>query len=366
MQSSAADKPATITLDKMMDEHVTLTLRSCFFVKASEDEVVIRGKREVIRYLTNDGFATLGCKGTVSAPKPKGEGCCFVQPCTITPDGDTRVVFGAGSKDSCGSAKDRFRMGELITWGPWGVALSIVRVADPLATHYEWTYRTHAGNFAATKKMLDDTITYYVIVHHRAPAHAQVPPFKASVYNGSKAAFAQLDAEMARIAGKVSVISPVLLGAKADDLHRRREVAADLDAFPDEAEAAEGLLPPEGSEDEASYEIATAAYRHATTWKGGGPPGPPDISVASFAGKWLPIGESAKREGKLVITVRETIGWKYLSKPPEKGDAKPSAARRVGLLIREFYVDTQLYDAPPSTPGLAAAYALHTQRGGGH
>ena len=125
------------------------------------------------------------------------------------------------------------------------------------------------------------------------------------------------------------------------------------------------LLPPDESEDEASREVAQAAYRHATTWKGGGPPGPPDISVASFVGKWLPNGEGPKRLGQLVITVRETIGWKYLTKPPDKGDAKPSAARRVGLLIREFFIDTQLYDAAPCTPGLAAAYALHCQRGGG-
>ena len=179
MQSAAADAAAELTLDKMMDEHVTLTLRSCFFNQVSADEPVIKGKAEVMRYLTNDGFSTLGVGGTPEAPKPKGEGCTFVQPCAITPDGDTRVIFGAGGKEATGSTKDRLRVGELIKWGPWGVALSIVRVFDPLPTHYEWVMRNNGGNFAGVRAMLAPSCKYYTIIHHHAPAHAQTPPFAA-------------------------------------------------------------------------------------------------------------------------------------------------------------------------------------------
>ena len=59
-----------------------------------------------------------------------------------------------GGKDATGSTKDRLRVGELITWGPWGVALSIVRVLDPLPTHYEWVMRQHYSNYAGVRAML--------------------------------------------------------------------------------------------------------------------------------------------------------------------------------------------------------------------
>ena len=52
--------------------------------------------------------------------KKKEEGCQFVQPGMLTSDGQTRVLYGAGTKETCGSLKDRFRMGEQIKWGPWG------------------------------------------------------------------------------------------------------------------------------------------------------------------------------------------------------------------------------------------------------
>ena len=95
------------------------------------------------------------------------------------------------------------------------------------------------------------------------------------------------------------------------------------------------------------------------------PPGEggPDISVISFVGRWLPLGEAAKRTGELVITIRETIGWKYDNKPPPPGkEAKPSADRKIGLLIREFYIDTALREAPPIAPGLGAQWALYEKR----
>ena len=104
---------------------------------------------------------------------------------------------------------------------------------------------------------------------------------------------------------------------------------------------------------------------------GGGPTstvsGIGDINAGCIVGTdpWLPLGEQPKRQGELVITVRETIGWKYAISPPPPGkDAKPSADRKIGLLIREFYIDTQLTEAPPIAPGLAAAWALSQQRGG--
>merc|ERR1711924_370807 len=63
--------------------------------------------------------------------------------------------------------------------------------------------------------------------------------------------------------------------------------------------------------------------------------GGPDISVTSFAGRWLPKGEGPKRENQLVVTCRETIGWKYGSKPPMEGEeGKPTASRKVGLIVR--------------------------------
>ena len=74
---------------------------------------------------------------------------------------------------------------------------------------------------------------------------------------------------------------------------------------------------------------------------------------------------TVQRAGELVITVRETIGWKYDTKPPPPGkDAKPSASRTVGLLIREVYIDTSIREEPPVAPGLGAAWALHQRHGG--
>jgi len=358
MQSAAADAAAELTLEKMMDEHVTLTLRACFFNQVDPDETVIKGKAEVMRYLINDGFSTLGVGGTLEAPKPKGEGLTFVQPATITPDGDTRVVVGAGGKDATGSSKDRLRVGELIKWGPWGVALEVVRVFDPLPTHYEWVMRANTGNFAGIKSMLHPGIAYYQITHHHAPAHAQTPPFSARVTNGAKGVFEKLDNEMSRTIGRVAIISPNLLGDKITDLQARRQQLADQVDAPDDEEG--------GSEQAAAErEVARHAYRASVEWKSGAPGDGPDISVVSYVGKWLPLGEGPKRAGELVITVRETIGWKYDTKPPPPGkDAKPSADRKVGLLIREMYIDTKLHEVPPLTPALGAAWALHVARGG--
>lgn len=113
------------------------------------------------------------------------------------------------------------------------------------------------------------------------------------------------------------------------------------------------------------WALPSLRFKESVDWKSGAPGDGPDISVVSFCGKWLPLGEGSKRTGELVITIRETIGWKYDSKPPPPGkDAKPSASRAIGLLIREMYIDTDFYEEPPFAPGLSAAWALHEQRHG--
>jgi hypothetical protein len=81
--------------------------------------------------------------------------------------------------------------------------------------------------------------------------------------------------------------------------------------------------------------------------------------VLSFAGRWLPQGEALKREGELVIHVRETLGWKFETKPSKGGSA---ACRRVGLLVREHFIDTELHDEPPFAPGLGAAWQMQERR----
>ena len=77
-------------------------------------------RAEVMRYLINDGFSVLGVGGTLEAPKPAGDGCTFVQPVAICPDGDTRLVFGAGFKEV--PAVDRRALGPSIRLPP---ALSV-------------------------------------------------------------------------------------------------------------------------------------------------------------------------------------------------------------------------------------------------
>lgn len=193
--------------------------------------------RQVIRYLKNDGFSTLGVGGTKEAPKPPGEGCTFVQPGAITPDGDTRVVFGANGtrtchegplpwdhphqrirkshilpltagrsptgpdakpiagpsigppphayasravfmtpsagKDGTGSTKDRLRVGEVIKWGPWGVALGIVRRLLTLALIHPHTHvRTHAQPRARARrgKRADRSLWRELHANHRLAA----------------------------------------------------------------------------------------------------------------------------------------------------------------------------------------------------
>ena len=46
-----------------------------------------------------------------------------------------------------------------------------------------------------------------------------------------------------------------------------------------------------------------------------------------------------------MINVRETVGWKFASAPPPKANGKetPATGRRVGLLVREYFIDTKLH-----------------------
>ena len=381
MQNATADGSAELTIEKMIDEHVTLTLRNSFFDRVGgggeEDdngEIVIKGKAEVMRYLISDGFAMLNVGGSVEAPKKRGEGLTYVQPCALTAEGDTRVVFGAGGREANGSTAERLRMGELIKWGPWGQALSIVRVFEPLETHYEWVYRNQVGNFAGIKASLDKGVLYFLLVHHRAPSHAACPPFAAKVLGGSKAVFERLDNELSRMTGHIGAISANLLGDKFDDLQARRARGAAAAATDDALGSRGGSRGGSGGGSggggaEASPEMAhmreieRRAYQTCVTWDSGSPGAGPDLSVVSFAGRWLPLGETPKRAGELVICVRETIGWKYQSKPPAKGDAKPTASRKIGMLMREVFIDTKLHEAPPFAPGLAPGWALYEQYG---
>ena len=48
----------------------------------------------------------------------------------------------------------------------------------------------------------------------------------------------------------------------------------------------------------------------------------------------------------------------------EAGEEPPSASRSVGMLCREFFIDTVLHEPPPYAPGLKGAWALHQQRTG--
>ena len=40
----------------------------------------------------------------------------------------------------------------------------------------------------------------------------------------------------------------------------------------------------------------------------------------------------------------------------------PSAARKVGLLVREFFIDTKLYEPQPYAQGLRPMWELHKMR----
>jgi len=373
MQSSAADKAGELTLDKMLDEFVTLTIRSAFFDKASasaddlgDEEEVYKGKSEVFRYLTSIGFAALKAKGPLG--KKKEEGCQFAQPCMMTAEGETRVLFGAGGRENCGMLKERFRLGEQIKWSPWGTILSIVRVEKPLTTHYEFTSFFAVNNYADLKKFLDNEVIYYCILNVFAPESKKSPLFVARRFVGQKAVFQRLDNEMSRQNGNISVISTTLAGEKLRDLRARRALINDQD------DMTVCNNDPRVPGDQAA--IAREAYHQCLTFGepasttaarlGAGGAEGPKRSVLHYAGCWLPLGEASNRKGDLVITVRETIGWKYGLKSKKGGDEDadepPSASRSIGMLCREFFIDKVLHEPSPHADGFAAAWELHGRK----
>ena len=368
MQSAAADRAGRLTIERMLDEFVTLTFRSAFFEQTAPDEVVLRGKGEVLRFLVNEGFGRLKAGGVDG--KKKGEGCTFVQPMGLTADGQTRAVLCAGGREQCGSVGDRLRIGEQLRWSPWGAIVSIVRVEKPLVTHYEWVNFFHYANFAGVKKLLDPNATYYCLLHQYAPESATSRRFLAAKYVGADAVFGRLDAEMARQAGNVSVISAPLVGEKIRDLRARRRRALDAPS----SEIAVGEPNPDTLEVRGAVELAKEAYAQCLTYGGEGEG--PKRSVVHFAGRWLPLGEGSARKGQLVCCVRETIGWKYNAKPPKPapggggGDAaaaaddKPSASRQIGFLCREFFIGKRLREPQPYAHGLRPQWELHKMRVG--
>ena len=363
MQSSAADRAGHMTLEKMLDEFATLIVRSAFFEKLGggedgENEFILRGKAEVLKYLINDGFSQLKVGGFNG--KQKNAGCGFVQPHIMLPDGQTRVVFGAGDRSTCGSSGDRMRMGEQIKWSPWGTVLGILRVEKPLETHFEWVSYFQEMNFAGVKKLLDKECVYYMIMHTISPESPASPRFNAVKFEGNEAIFARLDKEMDRQNKNIGVISPTLTGEKLKDLRLRRAQAAAAET--PNGEIAFGEPNPDTPDISNKVAIAKEAYQQCLTYGGDGDG--PKRSVLHFAGKWLPLGEGSQRKGQLVCTVRETIGWKYVGKPSPDGEDKPSAARKIGMLCREFYVAKKFHQPSPFAPGFAAQWFMHKKRMG--
>ena len=361
MQHAAADRVALLTIERMMDEFVTLDIKAAFFPLDGEapSDQLIRGRPDVMKYLIAEGFTQTKVGGFDG--KQKGSGMQYAQPVILTNDGQTRVVFGSGKRDTCGALADRFRMGEQIKWTPWGQIAQIVRVEKPLASHFEWVSFFQMANFAGVKKYLDKEADYYVITHTLFPESPAAPCFNAMKFSGQEDVFKRLDNEMSRQGGNISCISPTFTGDKLKDLRMRRAVAIDADA----SQVAFGEKNHASADIQAKVAIAKEAYNLCLTY--GGPGEGPKRSVLHFCGRWLPLGEGSNRKGQLVCLVRETIGWKYDTKPPPPGkEEKPSAARGVGLLVREFFIGKRgTWPEPePRAPGFRGCWEMHKKRNG--
>ena len=197
--------------------------------------MLIHGRSKVLHYLCNEGFRALGGVAKKEGGVKEG-GATFAQPCELTREGDTRLLLCAGDRAACGSALERFRMGEQLSFDQWGrnrrrkwnlrpsnfrsgpparrVTLppctgvtSILRVQQPLETHYEWASCFHTANFASIRRQIDDDATFYCIVHHvthqdkqRKAGFAEVASRKTSTrkYTRGKDVFEQLELEMVR------------------------------------------------------------------------------------------------------------------------------------------------------------------------
>ena len=151
-----------------------------------------------------------------------------------------------------------------------------------------------------------------------------------------------------------------MTGEKLKDLRLRRAQAAAPET--PNGDIAFGEPNPDTPDISNKVAIAKEAYQQCLTYGGDGDG--PKRSVLHFAGKWLPLGEGSQRKGQLVCTVRETIGWKYVGKPSPDGEDKPSAARKIGMLCREFYVAKKFHQPSPFAPGFAAQWFMHKKRMG--
>ena len=152
-----------------------------------------------------------------------------------------------------------------------------------------------------------------------------------------------------------------LQGEKLADRRARLKLKLNSSA----GEIAEGEKNPDTAEVQAKVAIAREAYERCLNYGGDGDG--PKRSVLHFCGKWLPLGEGANRKGQLVCCVRETIGWKYQTPEPKPGkEEKPSAARGIGFLCREFFISKagSMKEPSPAAPGLMASWQLHKQRTG--
>ena len=361
MQNSAADKAARLTMERMLDEFVTLTVRSAFFetVAGMVDQFELKGRSDVFQQLIGvKGFGELKAKG------PNGtkavEGLQYVQPAMLTDDGQTRVVFGAGTRETCGSLSEHFRMGEQITWSPWGTILSILRVEKPLDTHFEFLSFFNVNNYAAVKKMLASSVVYYELFNQSAPEGKQSKRFHARKYVGSASVFGRLEAEMGRQSGNISIVSAPLSGEALSDLRARRTRMTRMsDPSVGYEELPQLLLNGEKGVPGEQIDLAREAHELCLSFGNGpeggaAPEGAPKLSTVHYGGRWLPLGEGSSRKGELVLCVRETVGWKYNS----------TASRSIGFLCREFFCDRSMKEPQPRAPGFMAAWKLHIERGG--
>ena len=375
MQSAAADRHGEQTIERMLDEFVTLTVRSAFFERvnggsaaaAGEEEeegsgsgeAVYKGRAEVLRYLIENGFAQLA--RFLPDGRPRENGLQFVQPCMITTDGQTRVLLGEGPREACGASADRMRVGEQIGWSPWGLVLSITRVEKPLPTHFEWVSFFDRGNYSAVRSMVDQDCVYYCLLHHNLPVDPEGKRLIVRKLVGANDVCQRLAgvdgaSEMSRQRGNISCVSAPLQGEKLLDLRKRRAILSEEDNM-EMAIVGEGEPLPTHMRYRGDIALAKEAYQQCLTYGGDGDG--PKRSVLHFCGRWTPVGEGTQRRGQLVVCVRETIGWKYTGRG---GGA--SAARKIGLLVREFYIDRRLNEPRPRAPGLRPAWELHELRTG--
>ena len=318
IQMAVADEAAKRTIRCMLDEHVVFVLRNTFFDPSepgaeSDPQRLVHGRSSVLKYLTTEGFGVFGGKRTQTAAaksrNEQAEGVAFAQPVALTAAGDTRTLLSAGDRSACGSAKDRLRIGLQLTFDQWGLVTRVLHVLNPQETHYEWTSYFHTGNFASVRRLLDDAVVFYSVIHHplknggkgvrqrhadslappprrlallhtRAPRsppprspppgtplpharhplpharhrHAHHPHARrrqectARAFRGAKDVFDQFEFEIARTKGHISVISPDVTGQALERLMRHwTDVGSRSAARSARSAASDATAAPQGS-----------------------------------------------------------------------------------------------------------------------